>query len=130
VTPSSLHGVTTVVFGNCGVGFAPVRQDAVPYLINLMEGVEDIPETVLAEGVAFNWESFPEYLDALASTPKVMDMGAQVPHGALLEEALRAGALGFTTSRTIKHRAKDGRFTPGLTAHEPELFGLARAMRR
>ena len=157
ITPSSLHGVTTVVFGNCGVGFAPVRQDAVPYLINLMEGVEDIPETVLAEGVAFDWESFPEYLDALAATPKVMDIGAQVPHGALrfyvmgergadhsepptpeeietmgvlLEEALRAGALGFTTSRTIKHRAKDGRFTPGLTAHEPELFGLARAMKR
>src|SRR3954469_11312410 len=157
ITPSSLHGVTTVVFGNCGVGFAPVRQEAVPYLINLMEGVEDIPETVLAEGVAFDWESFPEYLDALASAPKVMDIGAQVPHGALrfyvmgergadhsepptpeeiemmgvlLEEALRAGALGFTTSRTIKHRAKDGRFTPGLTAHEPELLGLARAMKR
>src|SRR5690242_11086069 len=157
VTPSSLHGVTTVVFGNCGVGFAPVRKGAAPYLINLMEGVEDIPETVLAEGVAFNWESFPQYLDALAATPKVMDIGAQVPHGALrfyvmgergadhaepptpeeietmgalLEEALRAGALGFTTSRTIKHRAKDGRFTPGLTALEPELFGLARAMQR
>jgi N-acyl-D-aspartate/D-glutamate deacylase len=157
VTPSSLHGVTTVVFGNCGVGFAPVRKGAAPYLINLMEGVEDIPETVLSEGVTFDWESFPQYLDALAATPKVIDIGAQVPHGALrfyvmgergadhaepptpeeiesmgalLEEALRAGALGFTTSRTIKHRAKDGRFTPGLTAHEPELFGLARAMKR
>jgi N-acyl-D-aspartate/D-glutamate deacylase len=157
VTPSSLHGVTTVVFGNCGVGFAPVRKGAAPYLINLMEGVEDIPESVLSEGVAFDWESFPQYLDALAATPKVIDIGAQVPHGALrfyvmgergadhaepptpeeietmgalLEEALRAGALGFTTSRTIKHRAKDGRFTPGLTAHEPELFGLARAMKR
>ena len=157
LTPSSLHGVTTVVFGNCGVGFAPVRKGAAPYLINLMEGVEDIPETVLAEGVTFEWESFPEYLDALAATPKVMDIGAQVPHGALrfyvmgergadheqvptaveietmgtlLQEALNAGALGFTTSRTIKHRAKDGRFTPGLTAYEPELFGLARAMKR
>jgi N-acyl-D-aspartate/D-glutamate deacylase len=157
VTPSSLHGVTTVVFGNCGVGFAPVRKGAAPYLINLMEGVEDIPETVLSEGVTFDWESFPQYLDALAATPKVLDIGAQVPHGALrfyvmgergadhaepptpeeiesmgalLEEALRAGALGFTTSRTVKHRAKDGRFTPGLTAHEPELFGLARAMKR
>jgi N-acyl-D-aspartate/D-glutamate deacylase len=157
LTASSLHGVTTVVFGNCGVGFAPVRKGAAPYLINLMEGVEDIPGTVLSEGVAFDWESFPEYLDALAATPKVMDIGAQVPHGALrfyvmgergadhaqdptvaeieamgslLEDALRAGALGFTTSRTIKHRAKDGRFTPGLTAHEPELMGLARAMRR
>jgi len=157
LTPSSLHGVTTVVFGNCGVGFAPVRKGAAPYLINLMEGVEDIPGTVLSEGVAFDWESFPEYLDALAATPKVMDIGAQVPHGALrfyvmgergadhaqeptvveieamgslLEDALRAGALGFTTSRTIKHKTKDGRFTPGLTAHEPELMGLARAMRR
>ena len=157
LTPSSLHGVTTVVFGNCGVGFAPVRRGAAPYLINLMEGVEDIPETVLAEGVTFEWESFPEYLDALAATPKVMDIGAQVPHGALrfyvmgergtdhtqtptdaeieamgvlLEEALRAGALGFTTSRTIKHKAKDGRFTPGLSAREPELFGLAHAMKR
>jgi len=157
LTPSSLHGVTTVVFGNCGVGFAPVRKGAAPYLINLMEGVEDIPETVLAEGVTFEWESFPEYLDALAATPKVMDIGAQVPHGALrfyvmgergtdhtqtptdaeieamgvlLEEALRAGALGFTTSRTIKHKAKDGRFTPGLSAREPELFGLAHAMKR
>jgi N-acyl-D-aspartate/D-glutamate deacylase len=157
LTPSSLHGVTTVVFGNCGVGFAPVRKGAAPYLINLMEGVEDIPGTVLSEGVAFDWESFPEYLDALAATPKVMDIGAQVPHGALrfyvmgergadhaqeptvveidamgslLEDALRAGALGFTTSRTIKHKAKDGRFTPGLTAHEPELMGLARAMKR
>ena len=157
LTPSSLHGVTTVVFGNCGVGFAPVRKGAAPYLINLMEGVEDIPETVLAEGVTFEWESFPEYLDALAATPKVMDIGAQVPHGALrfyvmgergtdhtqtptdaeieamgvlLEEALLAGALGFTTSRTIKHKAKDGRFTPGLSAREPELFGLAHAMKR
>jgi len=157
LTPSSLHGVTTVVFGNCGVGFAPVRRGAAPYLINLMEGVEDIPETVLAEGVTFEWESFPEYLDALAATPKVMDIGAQVPHGALrfyvmgergtdhtqtptdaeieamgvlMEEALRAGALGFTTSRTIKHKAKDGRFTPGLSAREPELFGLAHAMKR
>src|SRR3954449_11542866 len=83
VTPSSWHGVTTAVFGNCGVGFAPVRPGAAPYLINLMEGVEDIPETVLAEGVRFDWESFPEYLDALAASPKVMDIGAQVPHGAL-----------------------------------------------
>jgi N-acyl-D-aspartate/D-glutamate deacylase len=157
LTPSSLHGVTTVVFGNCGVGFAPVRKGAAPYLINLMEGVEDIPETVLAEGVTFAWESFPEYLEALAATPKVMDIGTQVPHGALrfyvmgergtdhtqtptdaeieamgalLEEALRAGALGFTTSRTIKHKAKDGRFTPGLSAREPELLGLAHAMKR
>jgi N-acyl-D-aspartate/D-glutamate deacylase len=157
LTPSSLHGVTTVVFGNCGVGFAPVRPGTAPYLINLMEGVEDIPGTVLSEGVSFDWESFPDYMDALAASPKVLDIGTQMPHGALrfyvmgergadhaepptpeevermgelLEEALRAGALGFSTSRTVKHRAKDGRFTPGLTAHEPELFGLARAMKR
>ena len=149
--------MTTVVFGNCGVGFALVRKGAAPYLINLMEGVEDIPGTVLSEGVKFNWESFPDYLDALAAAPKVIDVGAQVPHaalrfyvmgergtdhaalpeeeeisqmGVLLEEALRAGALGFTTSRTTKHRARDGRLTPSLSAHEPELFGLAAAMKR
>jgi N-acyl-D-aspartate/D-glutamate deacylase len=157
LTPSSYHGVTTVVFGNCGVGFAPVRKPDVPFLINLMEGVEDIPGTVLSEGVAFDWESFPEYLDRLDAAPKVMDIGAQVPHaalrfyvmgergadhaavpteaevarmGELLEESLRAGAMGFTTSRTIKHRARDGRATPSLSAREPELFGLAKAMRR
>jgi N-acyl-D-aspartate/D-glutamate deacylase len=157
MTPSSWHGVTTVVFGNCGVGFAPVRKGAAPYLINLMEGVEDIPGTVLAEGVKFDWESFPEYLDKLAAAPKVIDVGAQVPHAALrfyvmgergadhaaepgaaeiaqmgdlLEQALRAGALGFTTSRTSKHRARDGRLTPSLSAREPELFGLAAAMKR
>src|SRR5882672_1342906 len=83
LTPSSWHGVTTVIFGNCGVGFAPVRPGTAPYLINLMEGVEDIPGTVLAEGVSFDWESFPEYLDVLAAAPKVMDVGAQVPHAAL-----------------------------------------------
>ncbi|HWA14271.1 MAG TPA: amidohydrolase family protein [Burkholderiales bacterium] len=157
LTPSSWHGVTTVVFGNCGVGFAPVRKGAAPYLINLMEGVEDIPGTVLAEGVKFDWESFPQFLDTLDAAPKVMDIGAQVPHaalrfyvmgergadhanaptpdeiagmGSLLEEALRAGALGFTTSRTVKHRAADGRATPSLSAREPELFGLAQAMKR
>ena len=157
LTPSSWHGVTTVVFGNCGVGFAPVRKGAASYLINLMEGVEDIPGTVLSEGVKFNWESFPDYLDALEAAPKVIDVGAQVPHaalrfyvmgdrgadhaaepndneisqmGTLLEQALRAGALGFTTSRTTKHRARDGRLTPSLSAREPELFGLAAAMKR
>ena len=83
LTPSSWHGVTTAVFGNCSVGFAPVRPGNEPYLISLMEGVEDIPETVLAEGINFNWESFPEYLDALASTSRIMDIGAQVPHAAL-----------------------------------------------
>jgi len=157
LTPSSWHGVTTTVFGNCGVGFAPVRPGSEPYLINLMEGVEDIPGTVLSEGIDFCWESFPEYLDVLDSTTRVMDIGAQVPHGALrfyvmgdrgadhaeeptdteiaemgrlLEEALAAGALGLTTSRTIKHRTADGRPTPSMTAPEIELLGLAAAMNR
>jgi len=157
VTPSSWHGVTTVILGNCGVGFAPVRPGAAPYLINLMEGVEDIPGTALAEGVKFNWESFPEYMNALGASPKAVDIGAQVPHAALrfyvmgergadhatiptdseiaqmgdlLEDSLKAGALGFTTSRTVKHRAKDGRPTPSLSAGEPELLGLATAMKR
>jgi N-acyl-D-aspartate/D-glutamate deacylase len=157
MTPSSWHGVTTSIFGNCGVGFAPVRPGSEPYLINLMEGVEDIPGTVLAEGIDFRWETFPEYLDVLAETSRVMDIGAQMPHGALrfyvmgergadhsqmpnereigemsrlLEEALAAGAFGFTTSRTIKHRAADGSPTPSLSAHESELLGLADALRR
>ncbi len=157
LTPSSWHGVTTAVFGNCSVGFAPVRPDSTGYLINLMEGVEDIPETVLSEGVRFDWETFPEFLNVLERTPRVMDVGAQVPHAALrfyvmgdrgtdheelpteleilrmselLEEALRAGALGFTTSRTTKHRAADGTVTPTLTAREAELLGLAAGMKR
>src|SRR5262249_8752778 len=157
VTPSSWHGVTTTVFGNCGVGFAPVRPGASGYLINLMEGVEDIPGTVLSEGVRFEWESFPEYLDALDSMRRAVDVAAQLPHGALrfyvmgdggaahaerpsggetedmarlTEQALRAGALGFTTSRTTKHKAKDGRFTPSLSAREAELLGIASGMKR
>jgi N-acyl-D-aspartate/D-glutamate deacylase len=157
LTPSSWHGVTTAVFGNCGVGFAPVRPGSERFLINLMEGVEDIPETVLAEGIDFRWESFPQYLDALESMPRIMDIGAQIPHaalrfyvmgergadhrslpdedeiarmGELVEAALHAGALGFSTSRTIKHKAKDGRFTPSLSAAEPELAGIAAAMKR
>ena len=157
LTPSSWHGVTTAIFGNCGVGFAPVKPQQSPYLINLMEGVEDIPGTVLAEGVSFNWESFPQFLDVLDAAPKIMDIGAQVPHaplrfyvmgergadhmavpsddeintmGRLLEEALVAGALGFTTSRTTKHLTRDGRNTPSLSAGEAELRGLALAMKR
>ena len=156
LTPSSWHGVTTTVFGNCGVGFAPVRPGAEGYLITLMEGVEDILGTVLAAGVDFRWQSFPDYLDTLAETPRLMDIGAQMPHGALrfyvmgergadhstaasaqeiaemgrlLEEALAAGALGFTTSRTHKHRAADGRHTPSYTAAPAELMGIADAMR-
>jgi N-acyl-D-aspartate/D-glutamate deacylase len=155
LTPSSWHGVTTTVFGNCSVGFAPVRPGTEDYLISLMEGVEDIPGSVLAEGVSFGWESFSDYLDRLEATPRVMDVGAQVPHaplrfyvmgergadhtevptddevaemGRLVKEGLAAGALGFTTSRTVKHRAADGRYTPGLTAGDPELLGIAGAM--
>ena len=157
MTPSSWHGVTTTVFGNCGVGFAPLRPGSEDYLISLMEGVEDIPGTVIAEGMDFRWESFPEYLDVLDSMPRVMNVGAQVPHGALrfyvmgergadhaaqpsaeeiermgklLEEGLRAGALGFTTSRTVKHKAADGRPTPALSATDPERAGRAHAMGR
>jgi N-acyl-D-amino-acid deacylase len=157
LTPSCWHGVTSAVFGNCGVGFAPVKPEATDYLINLMEGVEDIPGTVLAEGIDWSWETFPEYLDALERKPHSMDIGAQLPHAALrffamgergadhqqrpssaelaqmqtlAEAALHAGALGITTSRTIKHRARDGRFTPSLSAAEPELFAIASALKR
>ena len=156
MTPSSWHGVTTAVFGNCGVGFAPVTAGTEDYLINLMEGVEDIPGSVLAEGIDFAWESFPEYLDALETTPRVMDIAGQLAHGALrfyvmgdrgadhaevpadhelerfetlVAEALRAGALGVSTSRTTKHRAADGRLTPSLSAGDPELSAVARGMR-
>jgi N-acyl-D-aspartate/D-glutamate deacylase len=157
LTPSAWHGVTTAVFGNCAVGFAPVRRGTEPFLINLMEGVEDIPGSVLAEGVTFTWESFPEYLDALDARSRTVDVGAQIPHGALrffvmgergadhrevptaaevaamgvlVAESLEAGAFGLSTSRTIKHRAKDGRPTPSLSAGDDELFAIAAAMRR
>lgn len=156
LTPSVWHGVTTAVFGNCGVGFAPVRPGAQGYLINLMEGVEDIPGTVLAEGVDFTWEHFPEYLDALAATDRVMDIGAQIPHGAarfyvmgergadhheiptdselaqlrsIILEGLAAGALGVSSSRTVKHKAADGRPSPSLTAEDRELAAIASAMK-
>ncbi|MCH2171366.1 amidohydrolase family protein [Myxococcota bacterium] len=156
LTPSCWHGVTTVVMGNCGVGFAPVRPDTYDWLIALMEGVEDIPGAILSEGIDWSWESFPEYLDAIERTPHAIDFGAQLPHaalrayvmgergsdhttaasseeirqmGALAREAVRAGALGFTTSRTINHRASDGRLTPTLTAAFEELAGIARGLR-
>jgi len=154
LTPSGWNGVTTVVMGNCGVGFAPVRPGQQDYLIQLMEGVEDIPGTALAEGIDWCWESFPEYLDAIEKHPHAIDFAAQVPHGALrtyvmgergaknekatpedidamtelVREGLEAGALGFSTSRTILHRAKDGELVPGTTASEDELLGIGRAL--
>jgi N-acyl-D-aspartate/D-glutamate deacylase len=153
VSPSSWHGVTTVVMGNCGVGFAPARPDGHDFLIELMEGVEDIPGTALHEGIDWGWESFPEYLDAVAASPLMVDVVAQVPHAALrayvlgarahdeasveethemarlVEEALRAGAAGFTTSRTILHRSKHG-FVPGTHSSVDELLAIADAVGR
>ncbi len=154
LTPSSWHGVTTAVMGNCGVGFAPCRPDRRDWLIGLMEGVEDIPGAALSAGIRWGWESFPEYLDALDGLPKALDIGAQVPHGAvrayvmgergarnepatpadidamaaLVREGIAAGALGFSTSRTLAHRAIDGEPVPGTFAAEDELFGLGQVL--
>ncbi len=154
MAPSSWHGVTTVIMGNCGVGFAPAAPDRHEWLIGLMEGVEDIPGTALAEGLTWEWESFPEYLDALEKLPRTVDVATHVPHGAvrayvmgdrgarnepptqediarmaaIVEEGLRAGALGFSTSRTILHRSIDGELVPGTTATKEELIGIGRAM--
>ena len=154
LTPSGWHGVTTVVMGNCGVGFAPVQPDQHEWLIGLMEGVEDIPGAALAAGIQWGWESFPEYLDAIDAVPKAIDIGAQVPHGAvrgyvmgergaknepatpddiermaaIVREGIRAGALGFSTSRTLAHRAIDGEPVPGTFAAEDELFGIGRVL--
>jgi N-acyl-D-aspartate/D-glutamate deacylase len=151
LAPSSWHGVTTAVMGNCGVGFAPVKPQDRGRLIELMEGVEDIPGTALHEGLAWNWQSFPEYLDALEARPRDMDLCAQLPHGALrvfvmgerganLEaataddmaqmrrlsaEAMAAGAIGFSTSRTLNHRTVKGDPTPSLRATEAELMAIA-----
>jgi N-acyl-D-aspartate/D-glutamate deacylase len=154
--PSAWHGVTTVVMGNCGVGFAPAKPDKHDWLIGLMEGVEDIPGTALAEGMRWNWETFPEYLDALDAMPRTIDVATHVPHGAvrayvmgergarneppteheiaqmsaIVEEGLRAGALGFSTSRTVLHKSIDGELVPGTTATKEELIGIGRAMGR
>jgi N-acyl-D-aspartate/D-glutamate deacylase len=154
ITPSAWHGVTTVVMGNCGVGFAPVRPSDHDVLVELMEGVEDIPGTALHEGLEWNWESFPDYLDALDGQPRDIDIAAQVPHGALrlfvmgergaarepatdeevaemarlAGEAVDAGAMGFTTSRTRNHRTSRGDWTPTLTAAASELAGIAEGL--
>ncbi|MGH7025104.1 MAG: N-acyl-D-amino-acid deacylase family protein [Caulobacteraceae bacterium] len=153
--PSSWHGVTTVVMGNCGVGFAPCRPDDHDRLVRLMEGVEDIPFPVLSEGLPWNWESYEDYLDALGARAFDVDIGSQLPHAALrvfvmgergsarepatsadiaamaaiARRAAEAGALGFTTSRTLNHRTSDGAPTPTLTAGEDELSGIAMGLK-
>lgn len=154
MAPSSWHGVTTVVMGNCGVGFAPAAPNRHEWLIGLMEGVEDIPGTALVEGMKWDWETFPEYLDALECLPRTVDVGTHVPHGAvrayvlgdreqpgavptadditkmaeIVADGLQAGALGFSTSRTVLHRSIDGELVPGTTATEEELIAIGRAM--
>src|SRR6185436_7443408 len=134
VTPSSLHGVTTAVMGNCGVGFAPVQSEHHDMLIELMEGVEDIPGAALHEGLPWTWSSFPEYLDAIERMPHDIDVCTQVPHGAarvyVVAQALSAGALGFTPSSAVQHRTSKGAPTPPLTAAEDELRGIAAGLRR
>ena len=153
VSPSGWHGVTTVVMGNCGVGFAPARAADRSWLIGLMEGVEDIPGTALAEGMTWNWESFGEYLDEVERTARVLDVAAMVPHGALrayvlgegrandtataeeiaemaaiVREAVQAGAIGASTTRTILHRDKDGELAAGTNAAAEELIAIGEAL--
>jgi len=154
LTPSSWHGVTTVVMSNCGVGFAPAAPDKHDWLIGLMEGVEDIPGAAMHEGIKWGWESFPEFMDELAKFPRAIDIGAQVPHGALrayvmgeagaknavatdddiakmaeiVRAGLQAGALGFSTSRTLLHKGTDGEFVPGTFASKEELFGIGKVL--
>src|SRR5438477_3083768 len=154
ITPSSQNGVTSAVMGNCGVGFAPCRPSDHQRLIQLMEGVEDIPEPVLSAGLPWAWESFPDYMDWLSQRNFDMDIGAQLPHAALrvyvmgergarrdpstsednramaalAGDAVRAGALGFSTSRTLNHRTSTGDYTPTLKAGEDELTAIAGAM--
>jgi N-acyl-D-aspartate/D-glutamate deacylase len=156
LAPSSHHGVTTVAMGNCGVGFAPVAPDRHDWLIAMMEGVEDIPGTALHEGLRWDWESFPEYLDALERQPRAIDVGTHLPHAALrafvmgergadpgehpdeqqlgemarlLEQGLHAGAIGVSTSRTERHRTSTGENLGTLRAREPELLALASVLR-
>jgi N-acyl-D-amino-acid deacylase len=154
LSPTSWHGVTTVVMGNCGVGFAPARPEEREWLVGLMEGVEDIPGAALSAGIRWGWETFPEFLDFLDDQPLGLDVGTQVPHGAvrgyvmgargarnepatpddiaamakIVREGIEAGALGVSTSRTIAHRAIDGEPVPGTFAAEDELFGLGVAL--
>nr|WP_310523931.1 amidohydrolase family protein [Polymorphobacter sp.] len=155
MTPSSGHGVTSVVMGNCGVGFAPCKPDQHQMLVSLMEGVEDIPEVVMTAGLPWNWETFPQYLDALDARHLDIDIAAQLPHSALrvyvmgergarreapttadlaemrrlTTQAIRAGALGVTTSRNILHRTRAGELAPSLNSPEDELLALAAGLR-
>jgi N-acyl-D-amino-acid deacylase len=155
LSPSCFHGVTSVMMGNCGVGFAPVKADKHNWLIGLMEGVEDIPGAALHEGIQWGWESFEEYLDAIDGLERKVDFATQIPHGALrgyvmgergaanedatsddieamynsVRRALEAGALGFSSSRTSLHKAISGRPVPGTFAASDELFGIARALK-
>src|SRR5438445_1847027 len=156
VSPSGWNGVTTVVTGNCGVGFAPARpeQSERDWLIQLMEGVEDIPGTALAEGITWNWETFPEYLDEVERMGRVLDVAAMVPHGALrayvlgqgrgndpatpdeigmmaklARQAIEAGAVGVSTTRTVAHMAKDGQPAAGTFASSDELLAIGSALR-
>lgn len=156
LSPSSSHGVTTTVMGNCGVGFAPCKPEDRERMISLMEGVEDIPHPVLTEGLPWNWESFAEYLEALEARPHDIDFGCQLPHGALrvyvmgergalreaataddiaemskiAEQAIKSGALGFSTSRTLNHRTSDGDPTPSYLAAAQELIGISHGLKR
>ena len=156
LSPSGWNGVTTAVMGNCGVGFAPAKADKHDWLINLMEGVEDIPSAALAEGIDWQWETFPEYLDALDKLPRALDIATQIPHGAvrayvmgqrgadneaatpgdiaemadIVEDGIKAGALGFSTSRTMLHLSKDGEPVPGTFANKDELLGIADGLQR
>lgn len=152
--PSCQHGVTTVVMGNCGVGFAPCKPEHRDGLVQLMEGVEDIPEAVMSVGLPWSWQTFPEYLDRLAERHFDVDVAAQLPHAplrvfvmgeraltrepatpddiakmrALAKQAVQAGALGFSTSRTLNHKASDGTLTPSYVAAADELAGIARGL--
>ena len=156
LAPSTPHGVTTLVMGNCGVGFAPAKPDEHDFLIELMEGVEDIPGAALSEGISWDWETFPEYLDALEKRQFTADIAAMIAHGpvrtyvmgqrgadnepatsddiaemaTIVHDAIEAGAFGFSTSRTIGHRAMNGEPVPGTFAAEDELFTIGRAMAR
>ena len=155
LAPSSWHGVTTVVMGNCGVGFAPVKPKDRDFLIELMEGVEDIPGAALSEGIDWQWESFPEYLDALDAFPRAIDVATQVPHGAvrayvmgercnsdyapteeevndmaeLVREGVEAGALGFSSSKTLLHKDVHGEYMPGTFSGNEEMLALGLGMK-